>query len=82
MKISKFLGMVTVGDGNDIPLDNCTEQQDLTNTLLDSISTRPGTTKFNTTAWAGKMLGIFQYKRKSGQYIILTANGNGELRGD
>ncbi|KKL26670.1 hypothetical protein LCGC14_2392960 [marine sediment metagenome] len=80
--IKRFRGMITTGDVKDIPLDFCYEQQDMSNTLLDSINTRPGTTKSNTTAYAGGLLGLFQYRRRSGQYITLSANTNGEIRGD
>ncbi|KKN73617.1 hypothetical protein LCGC14_0399330 [marine sediment metagenome] len=82
LSIKRFRGMITTGDVKDIPPDHCYIQQDMTNILLDSISTRPGTTKSNTSAYAGGLLGLFQYRKKSGQYKTLSANSNGELRGD
>lgn len=79
MIISKFLGMRTVGDSKDIDPTYCVEQQDMINVSMDTISTRAGTTKYNSTAFAGKVLGLFYYKRKNGQTATLSANDNGEI---
>ncbi len=79
LSIKNFRGIVTIGDSKDIPPEHVREQQDLTNTLLDAISTRPGTTKFNTTAFSGGLLGLFQYRKKNGQLAVLSATTNGDI---
>lgn len=82
LSIKQFRGCITVGSPSSIPPENAREMQDMSNTLLDSINTRPGFTKSNTTAYAGSISGLFQYRRRNGQYKTLSANANGELRSD
>ena len=78
LNIKRFYGMVTIGSPIQIPTTHCIDQSDMSHTLLDTISTRAGFTKLNTTAFSGGILGLFDYKRKSQASTILSATDNGD----
>ena len=74
--INVFRGAICSGSDNDLPPEHCSEQSDMV-AEQDSIKTRPGFVKKNTTALAGGILGLFDYRRKTGQYSFLwSAGGN------
>ena len=79
LSIRNFRGCITTGDIKDISPEHAYEQSDMCNTLLDSISTRSGTTKYFTTAFSGSILGLFQYRRRNGQLATLSATANGDI---
>lgn len=76
LTLQQFLGMNTTK--RKITPPYASEIQDLVSER-GLTKTRPGFGKYNVTAQSGAILGIFDYRRKSGQKGYLFANANGEI---
>lgn len=71
LSIRKFRGLRTVVQGKGIPNEECSDVQ---NFLFRPglMETRPGYFKYNTTALAGAITGIYDYKKRTGRFGIFT----------
>ena len=79
LKITDFRGMITIGDGVDIPDNYAYEVRDIIFSPLSAISSRMGFLKQNTSSLGYEVKGLYQFRKSGDTKKTLVADSGGNL---